>query len=296
MSNVLSEYIIDRRAELERLLIEEGAILFRGFRIAGPVGLKACAENFGARPFRYTGGNSPRQRVNTDVYTSTEYPASEAISLHNEMSYLPSWPRRIFFYSMVPPASGGETSLASSIAVLRTLRQDAISSFFDMKINYIRNFHPRIPLGRSWQETYGTEELDQLYETVTAQGSTYDWSSSGALRVSTVCPTIATHPETGVEVWFNQAEQWHPSALPHSLRSLFEKTLGFGQFPHDCVYADGEPIEEVVLRQIRSALCEKKHLLHWQLEDLLVLDNMLVMHGREPFQGERKILTYLSAT
>lgn len=39
----------------------------------------------------YVHGNSPRTKVGSNVYTSTEYPQEFTISMHNEMSYAHAW-------------------------------------------------------------------------------------------------------------------------------------------------------------------------------------------------------------
>ncbi|ALN92629.1 TauD/TfdA family dioxygenase [Lysobacter gummosus] len=292
----LHDYLGNNEDQVQQLLLRHGGILFRGFGVDGAEGFRGSAERLGARPFDYVGGNSPRSRVSADVYTSTEYPASEVISLHNEMSYLPSWPRRLFFYSLIPAASGGQTSLANSGDVLRALPEEIRAKFRDKKVNYIRNFQTEIPLGKNWQTTYQTRDRAEVESIVADQGSVCHWGAKDALRVSTRCEAFATHPQTGEEVWFNQAEQWHPSALNPAIRGMFEQALGVGNLPHECEYGDGEPIEENVLIEIRRALNTSKLLFDWQRNDLLMIDNILMMHGRESFKGERKTLAYLSAT
>src|SRR6185312_1146952 len=97
-TGALCDLLEQRREEIAALLIQHGSILFRDFLIEQPADFRACAQSSGARPFEYIGGNSPRTRVTDDVYTSTDFPGRDVIGLHNEMSYLPAWPRRIFFF------------------------------------------------------------------------------------------------------------------------------------------------------------------------------------------------------
>lgn len=291
----LGRYLEDNRETLQQQLLRHSGILFRGFDLNSAEDFRACSEWLGARSFDYIGGNSPRTRVSPDVYTSTEYPATEAISLHNEMSYLPQWPSRLFFFSLIPAVSGGQTSLAHSVDVLRAVPDEIVRKLRDKKVKYIRNFQPDIPLGKSWQTTYQTESREEVEGIVASQGSTCEWKSNGALRVSTVCDAFTTHPQTSEEVWFNQAEQWHPSALNPTLRDMFEKMVGKGNLPHECECGDGEPLTDADMTHVRRALNDNKLLFDWQRSDLLMIDNLLMMHGREPFKGERKTLAYLSA-
>ncbi|GAB3350948.1 TauD/TfdA family dioxygenase [Lysobacter tyrosinilyticus] len=291
----LGQYLQDNRELLQQQLLRHGGILFRGFELGSAEDFRACSERLGARSFDYVGGNSPRTRVSPDVYTSTEYPATETISLHNEMSYLPSWPTRLFFFSLIPASSGGQTSLAHSVDVLRAVPEETVRKLRDKKIKYIRNFQPDIPLGKSWQATYQTENRADVEAIVAGQGSTCEWTAKGGLRVSTVCDAFTSHPQTGEEVWFNQAEQWHPSAMNPAMRGMFEKMVGKGNLPHECEYGDGEPLTDEEMATVRRALDDNKLLFDWQRGDLLMIDNLLMMHGREPFKGERKTLAYLSA-
>jgi alpha-ketoglutarate-dependent taurine dioxygenase len=291
---VFGNYLQDNRDDLQKKLWCHGAILFRGFDVDSADNFRFCAERLGAQSFDYVGGNSPRTRVSPDVYTSTEYPATETISLHNEMSYLPNWPARLFFFSVIPAESGGQTTLAHSIDVLNTVPEAITKKMREKKIKYIRNFQASIPLGKSWQSTYQCESREDVESIVAEQGSTCEWKNDGSLRVSTVCDAFTVHPVTGEEVWFNQAEQWHRSALNPALREMFEGMVGKGNLPHECEYGDGELMSDDDMAQVRRALNENKLLFDWQKGDVLVIDNLLVMHGREPFKGERKTLAFLS--
>jgi len=292
----LRSYLTSRKTDLHKLLLQHGAILFRGFEINSPEDFKACVESLGAQPFGYAGGNSPRRQVAVDVFTSTEYPASETISLHNEMSYLARWPNRLFFFSQLPAESGGQTSLALSRYVLRALPEEVVARFRERKLTYLRTFHPRIPLGKTWQATYSTQERADVETAIKNQGSSFAWLPDGGLRVSTRCEALIRHPKTGEEVWFNQAEQWHPSALSHDLRRVLEKMGVKDALPHDCRYGDGEMIGEEFLTRIRQTLDSCKLRFDWKRGDVLMVDNVLVMHGRETFRGPRKTLVYVSST
>src|SRR5262245_42802118 len=75
------------RGELDEKLLKHGALLFRGFAIDGPRDFQAFADAIGSVR-DYVGGNSPRSEILDRVYSSTEYPRSLEIALHNEMAYL----------------------------------------------------------------------------------------------------------------------------------------------------------------------------------------------------------------
>jgi alpha-ketoglutarate-dependent taurine dioxygenase len=292
----LHAYLAAHRREVDALMLQHGGVLFRGFRIGAPPAFHQCAESLGAQPFSYVGGDTPRTRVAGDVFTATEHAPSEAISLHNEMSYLPEWPKRLFFCSLLPASHGGQTPLAKGADILRAMPPAIVERFREKRVTYIRNFHPKAALGKSWQATYETQDRATLEAIVVRQGSTCTWLPDGTLRVTTTCSALATHPVTGEDVWFNQAEQWHPSGLSPDVRAMLEELLGKGRLPHDCTYGDGDPIGEDVLADVRHVLGRTKQIFDWQPDDFLVVDNVLMMHGREAYKGKRTTLAYLSAS
>jgi alpha-ketoglutarate-dependent taurine dioxygenase len=60
--------------------------------------------------------------------------------------------------------------------------------------------------------------------------------------------------------------------------------------PYNTYYGDGQPIEDSVVEELREAYRQETVAFLWEPGDLLMMDNMLVAHGRSPFTGPRKIL------
>src|SRR5262245_62073054 len=91
-----------------------GGLLFRGFDVGGVDRFESFARWFADELLRYDYGSTPRSSISGRVYTSTEYPASQPIPLHNEMSYTREWPMKIWFYSIQVAPRGGETPIGDS--------------------------------------------------------------------------------------------------------------------------------------------------------------------------------------
>src|SRR5262249_47023791 len=82
---------------VDELVVAGGGVLFRGFRVNGVAHFERfIAEGFGTELLAYRNRSTPRTTVRGNIYTSTEYPADQHISLHNENSYTSSWAQRIF--------------------------------------------------------------------------------------------------------------------------------------------------------------------------------------------------------
>jgi hypothetical protein len=64
--------------------------------------------------------------------------------------------------------------------------------------------------------------------------------------------------------------------------------------PSNAYYGDGSPIESSVLDEVRDVFSRVAVRFPWQRGDILMLDNMLVAHGRSPFKGLRKVFVAMA--
>jgi hypothetical protein len=59
--------------------------------------------------------------------------------------------------------------------------------------------------------------------------------------------------------------------------------------PRNCYYGDGSLIEDSVMEEIGRVYAALEVSFPWHQGDILLLDNMLTAHARNPFSGLRKI-------
>ena len=287
----LVQWILVNRGVVESWLFKHGAVLFRGFSIDTVEQFDATVRAIQPRLLDYIEGDSPRTKISGQIYTSTEYPETYQISLHNELSYAHKWPSKIFFYCAVPPAQGGETPIVDCRGVLESLDSQLRKRFISRKVRYVNNLHAGDRMGKSWQDTFETGDKSKVEEYLNAGGIDFKWDDQGGLHTSQVRESVITHPATGERVWFNQVEQWHPSMLDQkNRRAMAALGLKEENLPHYASFGDESSLDEEDLKQIRTVMREQAVYFPWQKSDLLVLDNVLVAHGRNSFKGPRKIL------
>jgi alpha-ketoglutarate-dependent taurine dioxygenase len=264
-----------------------GAILFRGFQIGGVDAFEAFAQSFGHPLLTYDYQSTPRSNIAGRIYTSTEYPATQAIPLHNEMSYTLDWPLKIWFYSIEVAPRGGETPIADSRDIYRRIRPALRDRFAAKGVMYVRNY--RIGLDLPWQKVFNTEDPQDVETFCRRMGIEFQWKPGGELATRQVCQAVAMHPRTGEMVWLNQAHLFHVSSLEPRFQKAVLSLYSHDQLPRNALYGDGSPIDTADLDEVRQAIDAVTVAFPWQREDVLMLDNMLVAHGRHPFDGSRKV-------
>lgn len=286
-----------RRAEFDACLSRRGAVLFRGFGFSEQQVFESFLDGLGERKLDYVDGNSPRTKLGRHVYTSSEYSPEHFISLHNELSYAARWPARLFFCCVEAASEGGETPLVDGRVLLRELPAGLVEEFRRRGVRYIRYLHGGRGFGPSWQKTFETDDPAEVEDYARRSGVQLQWTGDGSVRLTCVRPATAVHPGTGEEVWFNQADQFHPTTHPaHVYASMMALYRGREeQFPQNATFGDGSPIPPEYLDTIRELTRRLLVLFRWRRGDLLVVDNVLTAHGRMPFKGPRRILVAMTA-
>lgn len=289
----LVETAAARRDRFDAMLLQSGALLFRGWGAATleDFGRFVRAFSGAGELFNYAGGASPRNALGeAGLYTSTEYPPHVALSLHNELSYADVHPRRLFFFCLVAAETGGETTLADSRRILQALDPAVAEAFRRRGVRYVRTLSSERGGGYSWREAFETDDPAAAEAGCRRIGATFEWLPGGILRLGQVRPATAVHPLTGEEVWFNQADGFHPSALdPAAHRAMLAEHGSEDRFRLNSAYGDGGPIEPAALDHVRAVLRDQTVPHRWRPGDILVLDNLLAAHGRNPFTGPRRI-------
>ena len=83
------------RTEIERNLLPFGGILFRGLPLVSTEDFQLFMKSIGYPPNDYYIGSAIRQTIIPQIFSASDEPPEFCIELHNEMSYLPHFNRKV---------------------------------------------------------------------------------------------------------------------------------------------------------------------------------------------------------
>ncbi len=303
-----SRIIQENRPSIEQALLKHGALLFRGFPVTCAKDFSLTIESLGFGKFvNYIGGDSPRDKVENGVYTSTEAPPSFHIPLHQELSFIKHFPRHIYFYCDIAPVARGETIIADARRVYHAFDNHFIKKFDEKGLTYISRYYYQSKImewvnrlqrsHKSWIEVFETYEKKEVEQKCLDNDFMWRWLRNDWLEIKQNRPAICSHPLTQETVWFNQAHLYDFNPRLLGIKRYIGAKLFYFQKRtrlHEIQFRDGTLIPRQDLYYILDTLNKNTVYFPWQKGDVLVLDNILAMHGRAPFSGKRRILTALT--
>ena len=280
------------REFVETHLLKHGAILFRRFKLETVTHFEEFVKAISTELLEYRERSSPRSEITKGVYTSTDHPADQSIHFHNEQSYTQSWPMKLWFFCVQAAQERGATPIADGRRVLKLLDAQTRERFSQKRVMYMRNYGEG--WGLSWQDAFQTSNKVEVENYCRKAFIDFTWKANDGLRTRQVFDPIVVHPRTREAVWFEHTAFFHISSLEPVVREAILQEFAEEDLPFNTYYGDGSPIEPSALEQIREAYQQTAVRFPWQEQDVLLIDNVLTSHGREPFVGPRKIVVAMT--
>jgi SAM-dependent methyltransferase/alpha-ketoglutarate-dependent taurine dioxygenase len=283
----LIEWALNNRDLIETHAVKEGALLFRGFGRPTAEQFARFAQSICAELLT-DNGEHQRELVERGIYSPVFYPQDKQIIWHNENSYNYQWPTRIFFCCVKPPLQGGQTPIVDSRRVFAEVDAGIKEQFISKGVKYVRTYGDGA--GLDWQTVFQTTNRVEVERRCRESLTEYRWLGENRLQTSCVRPAVVKHPRTGELTWFNQAQHWHTSCLDQATRAALQSMFPPEEMPRNCSYGDGSPIQDHDMEVILKIYGQLQVQFDWQAGDVLLLDNLLTAHGRNQYEGERKLL------
>lgn len=281
------EWLKKNRDLIDESLRKHACILFRGFEIDGVKGFEAFAEAI--HPGLYGKyGDLPKKESGKQIYKSTPYPEDRMILFHNESAHQDSWPRKQMFYCELPSPIGGMTPVVDCREMYRRLPDELREKFEQKGLLYVRTFSNKLDV--PWQHFFKTEDRADVEARCSESGIEWQWLEEDGLQIRTYCDAVITHPLTGERSFFNQVQLHHYYHLDADVRDDLIAMFGQDQLPRHVFFGDGSPISDEEMKRVEDLYEECAVRFEWQQGDIVVVDNMLTAHARDPFEGNRKIV------
>ena len=284
-------WVKSHRDEINDKLEDHAAIVFRGFGLKTADDFDAFIVAFDYEGFTYEQSLSNAVRINKTkrVFTANESPPTATIPLHHEMAQTPIYPSKLFFFCETAAERGGETPLCRSDALTEELFEkvpDFMHACEEKGLKYTTvmpaSNDAQSAVGRSWPSTFGVDSREAAERRMRELGYTWTWEDDGSLRATTPVLQGVRELPTGKKSFFNQliaaCKGWKDS------RNDPSKSITLG---------DGTPLD---MRAVEAAIAlASKYTadVKWEAGDVVLVDNYVAMHGRNPFEGKRAVLASL---
>jgi alpha-ketoglutarate-dependent taurine dioxygenase len=234
------------------------------------------------------------------------------------MSFLPSAPRRLFFFCHIEPEYGGETPICDFRKVYLQLLPEVRNVFEKKGVRHIRNYSAPDDAGKNsfqlkkWNEMFLTEDKKLIEEKCKANDIICEWKSGNKLRLINNNAAVKIHPVTGEKTWYNHTQVFHIDAAAIEYGKIHKRQHRLETFKYSMLleimtwykkwrldpneqsmhvtFGDGSEIPEEYVEHIEDVIWKNMVINPWRKGDVICLDNFSTSHGRLPYFGPREIM------
>jgi len=292
-------WFAEHHGALEAMLPTFGGVVLRGFAVPDTAAFNVLLAGYETDPHGYSGGLTPRKNIAGKVFEASRVPPDQKIILHQEMGYLPAYPKMVVFYCLAPAKTGGCTTIGDMRRFQAQIPAALLREVRERGVLYRRNYRAPGPepdpikalFRREWTEVLQVETAAQAEAACAAVGCEAVWEDDGSLSMRYRSPGFVRHPVTGEDVWFAQVQGMHFNAarLEDNYAELVAAFPRGRPRPVEILFGDGAEIPDELVTPLYPILDGLAVNLPYERGDIMLLDNIYTAHGREPYTGHRDV-------
>ena len=296
-------------SDLFALIARHGAVYLKGV-VRNHEDFAALTDRVGHRWFDY-----PRRRrptVSASARIQTVSPGNGTISPHAELSFSPYHPHLGGFCCIWAASEGGATTLYDGCAVAETMSAELRSYFAGRQFLYRGRWGFEEGFDR-----FGVEDEAALRRLIEEKGwEDRLWIDGDMVVQKLFRPCFAHHAPTGREAFITHLVHLAKMRLPEAMirrwlaarrrppvaarlgskaARLIRKTtsrrddrpIGVTAFP---LLDDGSIVPGRIVRALHETIIRHEARVHWEAGDVVIFDNTRMMHGREAFSGQERVV------
>jgi alpha-ketoglutarate-dependent taurine dioxygenase len=285
------------RPALDGLIAEHGAIVLRGFPTPDTGDFRRVSELFPAFEAGYSGGASPRRTISGNVMEATRLAPSLKIGLHSEMAYMRDYPKRIAFFCRQAATTGGETIIGDMRDLVEALPAELVEKIERLGVRNVRNFEPRAegadasvghPDLTPWNLAFATDDPAQVEAICAERGLEPEWRDNGALTVFNDTQPFVVHPQTGRKLYRSIVHVFTGRRWEGEDAAVYERVRQKAH-PSGTFLGNGEPLSAADVKTFRALIDARTYSWPWRNGDIMIVDNLQIWHGRNPYEGPREV-------
>jgi hypothetical protein len=299
------------RSSIETVLTVNGGLLVRGFqKLCNAADFERAILEIAPALRDYIGGTSPRSVIHGKIMTATYVPPEWSIPLHQEMAYTRDLPARISFFCERPATVGGYSTVGDMRMALDRINPGIRRKFdrFGLQLRRtlpsLQTLHLKPGVQKPWSEVFNTHDRSEVEKIVTEKGWRAEWRSKDTLQLwQDLIPAIKTHPVTRESLWCNQAHFFNPACMlawaledgrKEDYDAIAQARASNPEMLDHVFLGNGQPVPDDDALHVYRILRQLERSIRLDRGDLLILDNLILAHGRTSFEGERSILVALA--
>lgn len=256
------------------LLKQAGAVLFRGF----DVDLESFSS-FVSQLSSRLDEDSLRQHFAKGVQKVDA--GLDSVGLHCENGKDLATPDLCWFYCAKAATTGSQTTLCDGYRVWDALSEDSQNAFKQANIKYCRTlppsiwknyiFHERPQYRLNHPDEVGLSHLEQFHADI----ENLEWRLNDDLSLYTEHYAPAAHPTLfGERLAF--------------ANNIFSPSFNVGK--PQTLWANSDPLSPAIIQEITRLTEEMTEQVEWQDNDVVLIDNSRVMHGRRKIVDENRLI------